>query len=206
MILKEIFQRNGYPKSFKDKCFKKFLDRLHIIKPTSATVEKKALRLVLPYLGPISLQFRTIINAMKNTLSLCKLQVIFKNERKLSNVFRFKDRVPYDLMSDVVYEYTCGRCNLSYYGETERHLKVRPGEHIGISPLTLKKTKPSKESSIRGHLLKCDNNPSFDEFTILAHGNKKYLLEIKETFLIKRDQPVLNKNISSTTLHLFDTV
>ena len=121
-------------------------------------------------------------------------------------MFRFKDRVPYDLVSGVVYEYTCGRCNSSYYGETERHLKVSSGKHIGISPLTFKKTKPSKESSIRDNLLECDNNPSFDEFTILAHGNKKYLLEIKETFLIKRDQPVLNKNISSTTLHLFDTV
>ena len=46
----------------------------------------------------------------------------------------------------------------------------------------------------------------YDEFTILAHGNKKYLLEIKESLLTKRDQPVLNKNISSTPLHLFDTV
>ena len=42
VTLKEIFQRNGYPKSFIGKCFKKFLDRLDIIKPTSATVEKKA--------------------------------------------------------------------------------------------------------------------------------------------------------------------
>ena len=53
--------------------------------------------------------------------------------------------------------------------------------------------KPSKESSIRDHLLEYDNNPSFDEFTILAHGDKKYLLEINEIILIKRDQPVLNK-------------
>ena len=95
VTLKEIFQRNGYPKSFIDKCFKKFLDRLHIIKPTSATVEKKALHLVLPYLWPISLQVRTKIgNAMKNTLNCFKLQLIFENERKLSNMFRFKDRVP----------------------------------------------------------------------------------------------------------------
>ena len=47
----------------------------------------------------------------------------------------------------------CGRCNSSYYGETERHLKVRSGELIGISPLTFKKTKPSKESPVRDHLL-----------------------------------------------------
>ena len=99
VTLKEIFQRNGYPKSFIDKCFKKFLDRLHIIKPTSATVEKKALRLVLPYLGLISLQVRTKTrNTMKNTLNSCKFQFIFKNEGKLSNMFRFKDRVLYDLV------------------------------------------------------------------------------------------------------------
>ena len=68
VTLKEIFQRNGYPKSFIDKCFKKFLDRLHIIKSSSETVEKKALCLVFPYLGPISLQVRTKIrNAMKNS-------------------------------------------------------------------------------------------------------------------------------------------
>ena len=40
---------------------------------------------------------------------------------------------------------------------------------------------------------------------ILAHGNKKYLLEIKESLWIKCDQPVFNKNISSM-LHLSYTV
>ena len=109
-------------------------------------------------------------------------------------------------MSGVVYEYTCGKCNSSYYGETERHLKVRSGQHIGISPLAFKKTKPSKESSIRDCLLQCDNNPLFGEFTTLAQGKKKYLLEIKKSFSIKRDQLVLNTNIGSATLHLFDTV
>ena len=62
-----------------------------------------------------------------------------------------------------------------------------------------------KESLIYDHLLQGVNNPSFDEFTILVHGKRKYLLEIKEILLIKRDQPVLNKNISSTPLHLFMT-
>ena len=115
-------------------------------------------------------------------------------------MLRFKDCAPYDLVSGVLYEYTRGRYNSFYYGETERYLKVRSGEHIKISPLTLKKMKPSKENSIRDHLLQCYNNPSFDEFTILAQGNKWYLPEIKESLLIKRDQPVLNKNISSTML------
>ena len=143
---------------------------------------------------------------MKSTLNCCKLQVIFKSERKLSNMFRFKGRVPYDLVLGVVYECTCGRCNSSYNGETERHLKVNSGKHMGISRFTFKKTKASKESSIRDHLLQCDNNSSSDEFTILANGNKTYLLQVKESLLVKWDQRVLNKNISSATLHLFDTV
>ena len=106
-------------------------------------------------------------------------------------------------MSGVVYKYTCGRCNSTYYGQTDRHL-VRSGEHTGISPLTFKKTKPSKESAIRDHLLNCNNIPSFEEFTILTNGNNKFDLEIKESLLIKRDRPILNKNISSAKLFLFD--
>ena len=64
----------------------------------------------------------------------------------------------------MVYKCMCGRYNSSYYGETDRHLKVRSGEHIGISPLTFRKVKPSKESAIRDHLLNCNNIPYFDEF------------------------------------------
>ena len=72
--------------------------------------------------------------------------MVFKNQINLSNVFRFKDRLPYELMSYVVYKSQCGRCNAFYYGETDRHLKIRSGEHIGISPLTFKKVKLSADS------------------------------------------------------------
>ena len=151
VTLKVIFQRNGYPKSLIDKCFKKFLDRLHMIKPTLATVEKMPLRLILPSLVSISLPVKTKIrNFMKSALNCCILQVIFKSERKLANMFRFKDRLPYDLVSGVVYEYTCVRCNYSYYGETERPLKARSGEHIGISPPTFKKTKQLHHRCLTG--------------------------------------------------------
>ena len=128
---------------------KTFVDKLFIKRPQLITVEKKTLFLSLPYLGEISLQTRTKLRkSLKGLLNSCKLQIVFKSQRKLSNVFRFKDCLPSDLVSGVVYKYTCGRCNSTYYGETDRHLKVWSGEHIGISPLTFKKTKPSKESAI----------------------------------------------------------
>ena len=204
-FLKQVFLKNGYPLSFIDNCFKTFVDKLFIKRPQLATVEKKTLFLSLPYLGEISLQTSTkITKSFKGLLNSCKLQIVFKSQRKLSNVFRFKDRLPFDLVSGVVHKYTCGRCNSTYYWEMDRHLKVRYGEHIGISPLTFKKTKPSKESAIRDHLLNCNNIPSFEKFTILANGNNEFVLEIKESLLIKRDRPILNKNISSAKLFLFD--
>ena len=119
---------------------------------------------------------------------------VFENRINLSKVFHFKDRLPYDLMSCVVYKFQCGRCNASYYGETDRHLKVRSGENISISPLTFKKVKPSAESSIRDHLF-CNHDPSFDDFTILAKGTNNFWLEIKESLLIKHDKPILNKTL-----------
>ena len=107
-------------------------------------------------------------------------------------------------MPRVVYKYTCGKCNSTYYGETDRHLKVRSGAQIGISPLTFKKTKPSKNSAIRDHLLNCNSIPFFEEFTILTNGDNKFVFEIKESLPIKRDRPILNKNIRSPKLLLFD--
>ena len=58
--------------------------------------------------------------------------------------------------------------------------------------------------AIRDHLLNRNNIPSFDEFTILIYGDQKYILEIKESLLIKCDRRVLNKNINSAKLFLFD--
>ena len=55
ILLREIFQKNGYPENFIERCFKLFLNRFHILKENVPTVEKKHLRLVLPYLGTISL-------------------------------------------------------------------------------------------------------------------------------------------------------
>ena len=134
------------------------------------------------------MQTRTKLRkSLKGLLNSFKLQIVFKSQRKLLNVFRFKVRLPFDLVSGVVYKYTCGRCNSTYYGETDRHLKVSFGEHIGISPLMFKKTKPPKKSAIREHLLNCNNIRSFEEFTILANENNKFVLEIKENLLTKQE-------------------
>ena len=130
---------------------------------------KKTLFLVLPYLGPLSLQTRTKLRkSLKGILNCCKLQIVFKSQNKLAKAFRFKDRIPKELTSGVVYKFQCGLCNEPYYGECVRHLNARIGEHIGISPLTKKKAKP-KGSAVSDHLLLCNHSPSFENFIVLTN-------------------------------------
>ena len=124
------------------------------------TVPKKTLFLVLPYLGPLSLETRTKLKkSLKGILNCCKLEIVFKRQNKLAKAFRFKNRITKELTSGVVYKFQCGFCNEPYYGECVRHLNVRIGEHIRISPLTKKKVKP-KVIAVSDHLLLCNHSPS----------------------------------------------
>ena len=84
-----------------------------------------------------------------------------------------------------------------------RHLNVRIGEHIGISPYTKKQVKP-KNSSVVDHLLFCNHSASYDDFSILKRENKKFLVELKESLLTMRDKPSLNGNITLEPSYLFD--
>ena len=49
-----------------------------------------------------------------------------------------------------------------------------------------------------------DQPVSFDDFKVLASSNSEFHLKIKESLLISRDQPILNKNEASLPLCLFD--
>ena len=130
---------------------------------------------------------------------------MFKSQNKLAKAFRLKDRIPKDLTSGVAYKFQCGLCNEFCYGECVRHLNVRIGEHIGISPLTRNKVK-AKGSAVSSRLLLCNHSPSFESFSILTKENKMFLLELKESLLITRDKSSVNRNIRSASLYLFDKV
>ena len=169
-----VFKSNGYPDNFIYNCFKVFLDSKYRLQEKVITVPKKTLVLVLPYLGPLSLQIRTNLRkSLKGILNCCKLQIMFKSQNKLAKVFCFKDCIPKELISGVVYKFQCGLHNESYYGKCIRHLNVRIGEHSGISPLTKKKVKPTG-SAVSNHLLLCNHSLSFKNFSVLTKENKKF--------------------------------
>ena len=129
--------------------------------------------LVLPYLGPLSLQIRTRLRkSLKGILNCCKLQIVSES-KQFCFTFCFKDHIAKELTSDVVYRFQCGLCNESYYDECARQFNVRIGQHIRISPLTKKKVKP-KDSAVGNHLLLCNQSPSFENFIVLRKIENLY--------------------------------
>ena len=75
---------------------------------------------------------------------------------------------------------------------------------MGISNLTGKPLKYVEQSAVSDHLLECNCSIDFDHFDILVSDVNRFRLLIKESLLIKRDQPQLNKTIKSFLLKLFD--
>ena len=99
------------------------MDNIDVVREATLTVEKKPLVLVLSYLGSIYLQTK-LKKSLKSILNCCKLQIVFKNKTRLGNNFHFKDQIPKDLTSGVVYKFQCGLYNESYYGECMRRHRV----------------------------------------------------------------------------------
>ena len=141
---------------------------------------------------------------MRNSLPQRNIKVMLKSAKHLSALFRFKDVIPKELRSHLVYKFSCSSCNATYCGKTERHLNVRSGEHIGLSPLTGNRV-VCKPSAISDHLsLHEHNNSSFNDFSILCCENNAFKLSLRESILIKSDSPELNRNVSSMPLLLFN--
>ena len=140
--LKEILKKNAFPINLIDSCIKNFLNKRLTEKPATLTAEKKNLVIVLPCPGKLLLHLRTCLrNSISKNLPFCKIRVIFKSSIRISNFFQFKDKTSYCFRSNVIYEFSCGRCNATYYGQICQYLSVRVGEHSGVSPLTGKISK-----------------------------------------------------------------
>ena len=161
--------------------------------------------IALPYLDDLSLAIRTgLQKSINKNLPFCKIKVIFKCRTRLINISRFKDKVTFNLHSNVVYKFSSGRCNATYYGKTCQHLKIIIGQYSGVSPLTGKKPKSKTTIAIKDHMIFCDHVVSLEDFKTLVSSNSEFHLNIKESLLKSRDKPELNSSEKSLPRYLFD--
>ena len=190
---KRVLKCNNYPVNIIDQFIKKVLDKLYIPKHIVLTVPKRELLVILPFLGTFSLNFRKhLYKSVRKSLPQCNIKVIFQSKNWLNNLFKFKDSIPLYLRSHLIYKFQCSNCNITYYGKTECHLKVRAGEHISISPLTRKRVHNNRKSSFKDCCLLSSHLCSFDDFTVSIYKSHKFKCLIKESLLVNQDKPLLN--------------
>ena len=196
--LRSILKCNNYLVNIIDQCIKTFLDKLYVPKQIVLTVPKRELLVVLPFLRTFSLNLRKrLYKSVSKSLPQCNIKVIFQSKNRLNNLFKFKDSIPLYLRSHLIYKFQCSNFNITYYGETERHAKVRAGEHISTSPLTRKRVHNNKKSSVTDHCLLSGHLCLFDDFTVLNYVSYKFKRLIKESLLVTKDKLLLNKQVKS---------
>ena len=207
--LREILANNSYPLEFIDQCITSFLNKQYKPKnPVTGTVEPKTVIVMLPFLGKVSLEIRNRVRKYikKYVQNCCKIQVIFRSQRRLKRLFSFKDKLPTALQSYIIYRYTCRACNSSYIGKTDRHQNVRWCEHLKITPMKRQPSKSkSKPTAVHEHITSTNHQGSLDDFEIMGRENSRndFFLRVKESLLIKKHRPKLNENEASTPLFLF---
>ena len=158
------------------------------------TCAKKKLIFSLDYLGKYSLEIKKRLErVVDEQITFCKVNVVFSSKKKLRNFFTFKDKIPKNLKSLVLYKFTCSDCNVRY------------SEHLGISKISNKPLKYSTKTStaVRDHIHTCNHQNTPESFKIIGSAKNDYHLKIKESLNITRENPQLNKTIKSFPLHLF---
>ena len=209
--LKKIMLKNNFPSRFADRCINHFLEKLFVKKEIVLTVPKKVINISLPYLGKNSLKMRDKLTKLGNTFSpMCKIQVMFNSGKRLGSFFGFKDKVPLNCRSLILYKFTCSSCNSAYIGKTKRHFLVRMFEHLGISLSTgsnyTYNPKNNNNTAVLNHI-NCENckncKATLENCRVIGSAKNDFLLCLKESLLIQLYKPNLNKNVKSMPLHLF---
>ena len=205
--LRGILARNSYPLEFVDHCITAFMNKRYKKQTTTKNDEKPQQMIILPYLGKLSLEIRNRLRKyISKHVSDCKLLIIFRSNRRLSSIFRFKDTIPQDLQSYILYQFTCGVCNNSYIGKTDRHCRIRWSEHLKMQPFRggVSKNK-QKPTAVNIHSTSTSHEATYSDFKIIGRerSRNQFHLKVKESLLIKKLSPELNGQDSSIPLLLF---
>ena len=186
--LTDTLKRNSFPQHFIERIFNS-----HTNKQNEQTINGKqpdkpdVYYFKLPYIGHYSqITEQKLLNLAKRFCTDINIKLVFTSY-KIKNMFSFKDAIPDDLKSLVVYQFICAGCNSCYIGETTRHLATRIKEH----------TSSDKHSHIYKHLQNptCNSKYTRSCFTILDTANTAFSLKLKEALYIRKHKPVLNKQV-----------
>ena len=185
--LKNLFYNTGYPIPFLNKILCQFQNE----KTDNKTGKEFINLFIIPYLGKISKEFDLQIQSLIKKRFDTKITIIYKTT-KVQEYFSLKSKTPLILNSNVVYKFTCSRdVNITYIDTSARHWSIKAGEHLNVSR--------SGKSAIKEHIKKCSSCKTqphnMKQFEIIRKCQTSYEAKIHEALVIKRSNPVLNKQL-----------
>ena len=116
--IKSNLIKNGYPPCLVDKVIKKYLDYKFSTNQNQLKDTSDVHYFKLPYISNLS----------KLCKEFCKENFSIKlvcNSLKIKNYFSYKDPIPDNLKSFLVYKFTCASCSSSHIDEICRHFEAR---------------------------------------------------------------------------------
>ena len=193
--IRKFLFNNGFPIKFTNTWFGKTLNNL--INPSkikSATVKRKCITLNMPFLGTHSFSIKKkLTKLIEEFYPQVSLNIVFSSTNCIRNLFKFKDNIPDDLRSSIIYLYKCDCCSASYIGKCERHFATRRAEHYGRSVRTgCLLTKPL-HSAIRDHSHTKDHPMRKENFSVLAGASGKLELAVMEALFQFKYKPSLGR-------------
>ena len=134
-------------------------------------------------------------------------QVEFKfslsNSFKIKYFFNYKDLLPLDLRSGIVYKYTYGICNDSYIGSSVKQARVRFTQYHGFSFFrTGRPLSCPTNSCIGDHCNSKDHTFKYEHFNVLDSSASNTDLRILESLYILKFNPSINIDRSAVQLYI----
>ena len=203
-FLKQCLNLNGFNKGFVDTYIGKQLRKFLLPKPPKISVNRAIMYFPITFVGKGSFALRNkLTRLLKEFYPQINIRVIFKPKYLMKNLFKFKDAIPPELHSSVVYKYQCCCCTATYIGKSKRQFRVRIFEHLGRSIRTNRQLSKAPFSAIRQHAEDCDHPIHLDSFSILSSRSSTMELNVVESLLTLRDKPSLCSNERSVDLLCF---
>ena len=168
-------------------------------------VPKPILYFTTSFLGDVSKNMaREVRNILQEHYPQIHLRVLYKSCNTVGNHFSYKDKIPEECVSNLIYKYTCDSCKAVYIGKTQLQFRCRISQHMGVSPRTGKEIATKVGSDIRDHSLKCRTHIKTENFQILDKLHNKNGLLILESLHQKTKKPTLGTQQQSTPLLCFE--
>ena len=201
-FLTNFFQSNQYPLKLIQSKIRSFLTNLHSPRFELPTVPREKVYIKLPFLGPFSYHTRKLLQKLLNpAYPQLDVRYVFTNNRTISTLFPFKDRVPDVLQSFVCYQYSCIICRNDYVGITTCNLGKRIAEHKGVSERTGRRKNNDVNSAIFEHSMETRHPIQDNRFKIIGRARTKNELLTLEALKIQSLKPKLNVQSQSFVLY-----